>query len=154
MRIKEKELQTRIKTELSEKTKLSFKAEAALFAQAEELLAARRDRIQVRQDAAVRASRSRKQAFDSIQGLIAAAFEKFVLYPSGPMAATAFAALIIAFLAYPRVQKDAVRFTYADLPEFKKFNDAPARYDAERIHEQQAYEREVENAHKSTSGGL
>jgi hypothetical protein len=153
MRIKEQNFQSSIKRALGNKTDLSAESKAALFAQAEILLAKRREHLSARELGARKVLQRGERLHFSLQKSFSCLIEILAIQPDVPAAGAAFLALILAFLAFhgshPRFNP-----AYSDVPEFSKNNDFQARYDAERLAEQQAYEREVEDAHKNTSGGL
>ena len=127
--------------------------ETALFARAEQLLTARREHLAAREKKIQRAVRSRKRWFTKFRELPSRLLEFFAIHPDAPAAAATFATLVLAFLALHRPHESPANFSYSDLPELPKFNDAPAHYDAQTLAERQAYEREVEDAHHKTSGG-
>jgi hypothetical protein len=154
MRVGPDEFQNKIKQALSDKPAPSVMFEARLFAQAEDLLAIRRERLELRKSDAVRLAQKRAHLLSSFQESFSRILDIVAIRPDVPAAATALAALVLVFLALHNGHGHGVSLTYADLPDFPKNNDAPARYDAQRLVEQNAYEREVEDAHRRTSGGL
>ncbi|MGK5085594.1 hypothetical protein WDW37_20080 [Bdellovibrionota bacterium FG-1] len=148
----------RIKQELSVKPQLSAELEAALFARAEDLLAVRRGRLCSRQEDVKRLAQVRVDRLTMLSQIASRALDFFAIHPDTPAVAATFAALVLAFLTLhhgtPRGLERGMPLTDSDLPEISKTNDASARYDAQRLAEQNAYEREVEDAHQRTSGGI
>jgi len=135
------DFETKVTQALSIKAKLSTESELLLFAQAENLLSARRERISSRETVARLANRAKRQRL-------------LAIHPDMPAAATTFIVLILAFIVLHSRPEITFRVSYSDLPDLPKTNDFPARYDAQLFAERQAYEREVEDAHKRTSGGI
>lgn len=155
MRIKKDLFEAQIKKTLSEKPKLPDEYEAVLFAKAEDLLSERRELITSRQAEARQMALARKRWLLAIRRFFSLAWETLAFNPDRPATAAIFAVLIVAFLALNGGGRDvSVRLSYADLPPLPKNNDFPAHYDAQVLAERQAYEREVQDAHKRTSGGI
>ncbi len=155
MPMKKAEFETQIKQALSEKPELPDELEAVLFSRAEDLLSKRREQIAARDAEAHKSRLTRKRWIEDIQRLFSRASEVLALYPDRPATAAVLALLIAAFLALHGGRRDMSEpLSYADLPPLPKNNDFPARYDAQIHAERQAYEREVQDAHKSTSGGI
>lgn len=157
MRMKEANFETALRRALEQKPGLSQASEAALFARAEELLSSRRELISARNADARRMSQARASALLASRQLISRMIELLAIHPNGPAAAATLVACVLAFVALenPRFgHQGGTRLSYSDLPDFPRFNDVPSRYDAQRLAERQAYERERENADKETSGGI
>jgi hypothetical protein len=153
MPVKEQDFQNKMKQALMNKPDLSAESKALFFTQAEMLLAKKRERRNM-QESAARVRLSPRKTFSRYIGaLIETLAETLAIQPDVPAAGAAFLALILAFLAF-HGSHSRFNATYSEFPDFPKNNDSQARYDAERLAEQQAYEREVEDAHKNTSGGL
>jgi len=148
MRVSDHEFEAQIKQVLGEKSQIPDALEAALFAQAEDLLAKRRGRIASR-EAEVKRRRI------AIRQLSSRVVELLAIRPEAPATAAILAALVVAFLTLHGGGREAgMPLSYQDLPALPKNNDVPARYDAQILAERQAYEREVEDAHNRTSGGI
>lgn len=155
MRIKKDEFEIQTKKALSGKLKPSDAFEAVLFAKAEDLLSRRREQIAGRDAEARQTALTRKRWLAAIWRFFSRTSELLALHPDRPATAAVFAVLIVAFLALHGGGHDmSVQLSYADLPPLPKNNDFPARYDAQIHDERQAYEREVQDAHKRTSGGI
>ena len=156
MRMKEANFETALRRALEQKPGLSQASEAALFARAEELLSSRRELISARNADARRMSQARASALLASRQLISRMIELLAIHPNGPAAAATLVACVLAFVALesPLWPSGWTRLSYSDLPDFPRFNDVPSRYDAQRLAERQAYERERENADKETSGGI
>ena len=155
MRIKKDQFETQIKKALSEKPKLQGEFEGALFAKAEGLLSKRREQIASRQVEARQVALARKRWFAAIRQIFSRGLEFLAIHPDRPATAAVFAALIVAFLVLHGGGREmGVQLSYADLPPLPKNNDFPAHYDAQILAEKQAYEREVQDAHRRTSGGI
>jgi len=154
MRIKDSELEAHLKKALQKKPELPAVLESALFAKAQGLLTERRERIVARDAKIQKASRATRQRIGALRRAGAWVFEIFSLHPDMPATAATAAALFLALLAFHSSPRHAPSLSQSDLPDFPRFNNAPARYDAQRLAEQQAYEREVEDAHQKTSGGI
>jgi hypothetical protein len=154
MRVRPNEFQSKIKQALSDRPGHSFAFEAKLFAQAEELLAAKRELFELHKTGAARRAQKKAQLLFSLQEIVSKLMDLIAIRPDVPAVAAAFAVLVLAFMALHGGRERGMSFTYSDLPDFPKYNDAPARYDAQRLAEQMAYEREVEDAHQKTSGGI
>jgi hypothetical protein len=143
-----KELEERMASAFADSPRLSPRLESELFARAEELLATRRERLADRERETERARQGRAQTAARMRELCDRLASYVALHPQRPATAAAIAALLLAFLALqPREAERRLRLTYADLPALPRFNDVPAKYDAQRLAERQAYEREVKNAH-------
>jgi hypothetical protein len=147
----EKEFQEKISQALQEKRGLPAALENALFLQAGELLATRRERLSAREVDLKRTAQTRARRLTHV-------VEFFAIRPYWPATAATCAALIFAVLtllsAHRPSPSPSRQITFADLPEFPRNNDASKRYDEQRLAETQAYEREVEDAHQRTSGGI
>ncbi|MCM2279009.1 MAG: hypothetical protein NDJ89_13115 [Oligoflexia bacterium] len=147
MRIERDSLDTEISSALKQKRNPSGDFEAALFAEAEDLLAKRREQRDSREDRARRKSLARKRWLAGI--------ELLAIRPDRPATAAVLAALLVAFLALHDGGGDrSGRLSYADLPPLPEDNDFAAQYDSQVLAERQAYEREVEDAHGKASGGI
>jgi flagellar biosynthesis component FlhA len=153
MRVKEQDLKNKLKQALMNKPDLSAESQAMLFSQADSLLAKRREHRRLQEADSKRMIRAGARVRLSLQKAVSRLIEILAIRPDIPAAATAFLALILAFLALHGSHTRSSP-TSSELPDFPKYNDSPARYDAQRLAEQQAYEREVEDAHQKTSGGL
>ena len=151
--MKNLDFETQVKQTLSSKTKLSVESELSLFTQAENLLAIRRELIASREAVLKLANQTRKQRLIALRQILSQVSEFLAIHPDTPAVATTFVALVLAFTIFQSKPQSAFRISYSDLPEFPKTNDFSARYDAQLLAERQAYEREVEDAHKKTSGG-
>ena len=151
--MKESKYETSLKDALNQKPKVSAEFEVTLFAQAEVLLAARREYLALR-EASVQ---DRKQAgshwLNSARQILSDIWELFAIHPNLPATAAMLATLVFAFVALHQGNEPAMSLSYSDLPALPKYNDAPANYDAQLLAERQAYEREIDDAHKKTSGG-
>ena len=147
MRVKGTEFDAHLKKCLGKKSQLSSSIEAALFSQAEYLLAGRRSRL---------AAPKAPPKSEALRLLASRILDSVAFHPDYPATAAAFAALFVAYLVLPHGQgrsNQVSRSEVSTLPEFPKFNDFPAKYDAQRLAEERAYEREVNDAHEKTSGG-
>ena len=147
----DKELQQKVSEALSAKSSPSAQFESRLFANAQELLAERREYLEERRAFSKKVSRWIYRIRSSPWEFLAWATQLLVINP-GVQAAALLLLASAAILIHSGPRGRSTEFS--DLPDFPKFNDAPARYDAERQVERQAYEREVEDAHIKTSGGL
>jgi len=152
--MKTREFEAQFKQVLNKKPKLSVESELALFAQAEDLLATRREHRASRETVAKRADQARTRRLTALRQLPSSLLEFFAIHPDTPVTATAFIALVLAFVALQSGRGPAVRVSYSDLPALPKTNNFAAYYDAQLLAERQAYEREVEDAHQKTSGGI
>jgi hypothetical protein len=144
--MKTQEFDLKMKRFLHQKPAVSPQLESTLFSHAEELLAVRRERKVLVRETVRR-------------------FRDFLLIrPDTPAAAGIFAALVLTFLAL-HVQRDHRLNGHVgigqvgsgrteELASFPSQNDASARYDAQVLAERIAYEKEVEDAHEKTSGGI
>ena len=150
----DREFESLVKRELGQKSRLPQAAEAALFERAEAMLVARRERRVLREAAVRHSTRTRARRLHGVRQGFAQVLDFFALHPDMPATAATFATLALAFLFLHGGQGIDSRRADPDLSEFAKTNDAPARYDAQRLAERQAYEREVEDAHQKTSGGI
>ena len=130
-----------MKKALTSKAKLSKDSELSLFTQAENLLSVRRDRATSRETLARKTNLAKKRWI-------------FAIPPNAPAAATTFIVLVLALITYSSRWERHFKENYADLPEFPKTNDFPESYDAQILADRQTYEREVEDAHRRTSGGI
>jgi hypothetical protein len=151
--MKKDEFDAKIKQDLSNKTQLSIESEYALFSQAESLLAVRREHIASRETIARRADHAKKRRLIVSRQKGLHLLELLAIHPDTPAMATTFIALVLTFWALQGRNESVLRASYSGLPELPKMNDFPARYDAQVFAERQAYEREVEDAHRKTSGG-
>ncbi len=150
MRIGDFDLQ--LKEALAKRAKPRPEAEAALFAAADRLLSARRERVAEVRGHRARLKDVRRRRVGAARGWFerVASLRWLALHPAAP----AFALLAIAVTGLWWQGKPRGReLTFADLPEFLKSNPVPAQYDAQRMAEQKFYEREVEDAHRETNGG-
>jgi hypothetical protein len=156
MRMSDDDFKARTRAALGEKPGLSAEAEHGLFARAEELLAVRRERLHSSEVVAIRKAQSQTRRFAALRRIFSSIPEVLAIHPDAPATVVTFAALMLAFLTFQngRSGPQSQPLSYADLPSLPKNNDVPARYDAQRFAEQQAYEREVEDAHQKTSGGI
>ncbi|MEK6705293.1 MAG: hypothetical protein AABZ06_05850 [Bdellovibrionota bacterium] len=145
---------------MKQKQEPSAEFEARLFASANELLACRRERLAVCGAAAKKAKLARSRAFGVVQELVVhlspiqvliRTANFFALHPAA-QAATLVVLTSIALIIHARPSGPLI--TFSDLPDFPKYNDSPARYDSQWLADRQAYEREVEYAHRKTSGGI
>jgi len=150
--MKKHDLETQIKEVLANKTKLSQESELALFSQAENSLSVRRKRIASREAAAHLANQAKERRLVGLQQFFSRIAEFLAIHPDAPAAATTFIALVLAFISLQERPGTPFKVSYANLPDLPKTNDFPARYDAQLSAERQAYEREVEDAHRKTSG--
>jgi len=158
MRIKKDQyeiaLKQALKPELTTRPQVSSAFEASLFAKAEDLLATRRERVASRELTTQQLKQARRRGLIAFRQTSARILEFFAIHPSAPAAATTLATLILAFMSLHTSHEPTVVLSYSDLPALSKTNDAPARYDAQNLADRQAYEREIENAHQKTSGGI
>ena len=148
--MKNLDIDLQIKQNLNIKVKLSPESELLLFSKAENLLATRRDRFALRE-----AKRSKQRSkFTTFGETISKIAEIVATHADMPAAATMVVVLFLAFFAFPIRSRVPINVSYSDLPDLPKTNDFAARYDAQLLAERMAYEREVEDAHKRTSGGI
>lgn len=152
--MKKQDFEVPLKQLLSDKPEVPAKLEAAIFAQAEGLLAQRRELLASREADTLRSAQVRTRRFLSIRQSAARVIELFAIHPDAPATAAVFAVLLATFLVLHGPSERPSKLTYSDLPALSKTNDVPARYEAQRLAERQAYEREVENVHRETSGGI
>ena len=150
--MKNQDFDLQIKQSLSTKSGLSKEAESLLFLNAESLLSARRDRFVLKEAKAKRSRQKSKLAYfgEGISKIV----EVLATQADMPAAATTIAILFLALFAFPGRSVVSFKVSYSDLPDLPKMNDFPTRYDAQLLAERLAYEREVEDAHKRTSGGI
>ena len=156
MRIKEKDFDSSIREYLQKKESLSAAGKQALFSKADALLARRR-KLLIERDVA----RLQWRFPNGIRGLLALlsdlarapalVFRGLALHPAAQVALLLILTSLV-FLLRSHSTGEGLRF--ADLPEIPKFNDGPARYDAMWRSEREAYEKEVEDAHRNTKGGI
>ncbi|OFZ18024.1 MAG: hypothetical protein A2X94_04560 [Bdellovibrionales bacterium GWB1_55_8] len=155
MRIEKDRFQARLKEALSESPGTSDEFEAVLFSRAEDLLSKRREQIASREAEARQIAQVGKRWLLAIRQAFLRTLEGVALHPDRPATAAVLAALVAAFLALHGGGREmSVQLSYADLPPLPKSNDFPARYDAQIRAERESYEREVQDAHRKTSGGI
>lgn len=136
MRVAERDFQNRVTEALRETVRPSSDFEARLFSSAEDLLSKRR---------AQRALRSRRRIqWERVFPFLNLAEIMKTLAPHPMVQATIFLVLISSIFWF-RPRSEKLRFS--DLPDFPKFNNASARYDAMWLAERQADEKEMEDAH-------
>ncbi len=154
--MKKYEFESQLTQALDQYPQMSVECEVALFTRAEALLAERRGRLSARAIAERQTEQAKKRWLSECQRLAARLFEFCAVHPDGPASAAALATWVLAFLALNiGGQRDTTaNLSSADFPVLPKYNDGPAQYDAQLLAERQAYEREVEDAHKKTSGGI
>jgi hypothetical protein len=144
-----------IKKTLQEKPPVPQALQQSLFDAAELLLSARREAIHHRESLAHRRHQARVRRFDGIRAMGRRFGEVSTFQPQLPAAlATAFVLALALFATQGGSRHTAIQLGYSDLPALPKSNDAPRLYDAQILADRQAYEREVENAHRETSGGI
>ena len=127
--------------------------EATLFARAEVLLATRR-----KKEAAPIQVRARAKANSFLNFLV----EHLLFQPQFPATLATLTALLIAVVTLlphsAKVHYSEVWSSQTEVHELvsplPKNNAFPAQYDSQRLADERAYEREVEDAHKRTSGGI
>lgn len=131
----------------------SAEFEARLFEAADELLRVRRDRVSMQEARSRKISDVRSRTLSAISPIqvFARATRLWVLNPAVQVAAIAIITSVVILL---RSQPTGIAGGFTDLPEFSKVNDSSARYESQVLLERQAYEREVEDAHARTSGGI
>src|SRR5581483_6584326 len=96
MRMKKDEFESQLKLALKSKPKLSSNAELALLAQAEDLLAKRRERHASREALVRQVKQVRTERLASLRLFVSRGLELFTIYPDTPAAVTAFIVLILA----------------------------------------------------------
>lgn len=145
MRLKEAEFLNQLKAPLPT---LSSEFESALFASAEALLQQRRE---FRSHRRIRPERWRLGLEFSPLRPLGQALRLLALQPSAQAAAVA---VLVSIWVLFRSETDSSATGFSELPDFPRFNQAPARYDALWLAERMAYEKEIQDAHQETSRGI
>lgn len=143
-----------LKEALSKRSQASRAVEAELFSKAEALLSKRRERLTFREQGVLRRRQAGDRVWRAVLETLGQWVEVFAIHPNTPAAGLILAVLVMSFAAFNGTHSNGTMLRFSDLPELPKTNDAPARYDAQVLAEAQAYEREVQNAHQNTSGGI
>ncbi len=146
MRIEADSFEKKIKEALGESVPVRGDFELALFAKAEGLLSKRREQLGAQKAVAHRVVLVRKHRLEKLRRLFSRLWEGIAFYPDRPAAAAVFAIFLAALVSLHDgdiPNRSFQPLSYADLPQLPKFNDFPARYDAQVLSEKQAYEREV-----------
>jgi hypothetical protein len=151
----EDRIEDQIREAFSQRPTPSVDFEAALFAQAEDLLSRRREQLSARELKSRHSAMARQRVFTPLRQSYSRFLDVIAMYPDRPALAAVVAVILVAFLALQGGGSSiSVRRGYARLPALTQNNDFSARYEEQVRAEKQAYEREVEDAHRETSGGI